>query len=400
MERFDVVICGGGLGGAALGKVLAEAGVRTLILERETQFRDRVRGEAMLPWGAPDVAALGLDAAFDSAGAVDVPLWEEARGQRDLHQTTPSRRGFRNFYHPAMQEALLAAASYAGATVRRGVRVTGVTPGSVPRVTFAANGAAQHVQAELVAGADGRDSRVRQWAGFARRQDPPRMIIAGLLWEGLPLPADTSRMILRPDLLAVSFIFPQDAGRFRVYFAAAEYAGYPRLSGARDVSRFVECCTSLGLPPELFAGAEPAGPLASFNAAATWVDHPYRDGVVLIGDAAASSDPTWGSGLSLTVRDVRLLSDRLAELGDLRHAADAYAADHDQMWGRLHHLHNWVSIMAFDTGPEADARRARAFAAIRNEPGRALDLVGLGPDQPVDDALRQRYFAEDLLQTG
>jgi menaquinone-9 beta-reductase len=26
----------------------------------------------------------------------------------------------------------------------------------------------------------------------------------------------------------------------------------------------------------------------------TWVEHPYRDGLALIGDAAGSTDPTWG----------------------------------------------------------------------------------------------------------
>jgi menaquinone-9 beta-reductase len=33
--------------------------------------------------------------------------------------------------------------------------------------------------------------------------------------------------------------------------------------------------------------------------------------MALIGDAAAASDPSWGEGLSLTLRDVRLLRDSL-----------------------------------------------------------------------------------------
>lgn len=45
----------------------------------------------------------------------------------------------------------------------------------------------------------------------------------------------------------------------------------------------------------------------SFDAADRWVDHPYHAGVVLIGDAAAASDPCFGCGLSLTLRDVRVL---------------------------------------------------------------------------------------------
>jgi menaquinone-9 beta-reductase len=42
---------------------------------------------------------------------------------------------------------------------------------------------------------------------------------------------------------------------------------------------------------------ESIGPLASFDVSDTWVEHPYRDGVALLGDAAATTDPTYGQGL-------------------------------------------------------------------------------------------------------
>ena len=47
-------------------------------------------------------------------------------------------------------------------------------------------------------------------------------------------------------------------------------------------------------PAQWYAGARAIGPLATFDRAETWVDHPYKAGVVLIGDAAAASDPTPG----------------------------------------------------------------------------------------------------------
>src|SRR5262249_3868367 len=40
-QAFDLAIVGGGLGGSALARGMAERGAKILVLERETQFRDR-----------------------------------------------------------------------------------------------------------------------------------------------------------------------------------------------------------------------------------------------------------------------------------------------------------------------------------------------------------------------
>jgi menaquinone-9 beta-reductase len=57
---YDLAIVGGGLAGSSLGVTLARAGARVLIVEREAQFRDRVRGEGMLPWGAAEARELEI----------------------------------------------------------------------------------------------------------------------------------------------------------------------------------------------------------------------------------------------------------------------------------------------------------------------------------------------------
>jgi len=46
------------------------------------------------------------------------------------------------------------------------------------------------------------------------------------------------------------------------------------------------------------------------------MNHPYRDGVALLGDAASTSDPTFGQGLSLALRDARVLRDQLLANSD------------------------------------------------------------------------------------
>jgi menaquinone-9 beta-reductase len=51
---YDIITVGGGLSGSALAKAMAAHGARVLVLEREKQFKDRIRGEAMLPWGVAE----------------------------------------------------------------------------------------------------------------------------------------------------------------------------------------------------------------------------------------------------------------------------------------------------------------------------------------------------------
>ncbi|MDQ3245928.1 MAG: FAD-dependent monooxygenase, partial [Pseudomonadota bacterium] len=69
---YDAVIIGGGLAGATLGKELASAGHEVLIIEKEAQFRDRVRGEQMHPWGIAEARKLGIYDLLKRSGAHEV----------------------------------------------------------------------------------------------------------------------------------------------------------------------------------------------------------------------------------------------------------------------------------------------------------------------------------------
>ena len=149
-----------------------------------------------------------------------------------------------------------------------------------------------------------------------------------------------------------------------------------------------------GVPDEIFGSTVVSGPLATFSGAAKWVDHPYKEGVALVGDAAATSDPTWGEGLSLTMRDVRVLRDALLDHDDWDAAGHAYAVEHDRHYGVVHMVDNWMTQLFMETGAEADARRARAFPLIAQDGTRMPDLFALGPDVPADETARQRLFGE------
>jgi 2-polyprenyl-6-methoxyphenol hydroxylase-like FAD-dependent oxidoreductase len=121
-----------------------------------------------------------------------------------------------------------------------------------------------------------------------------------------------------------------------------------------DADRFVEESVRSGIPRESFAGARAIGPLATFDLTETWVDHPYRPGLALIGDAAGASNPLWGQGLSLTARDARVLAEHLIASPDWDAAGHAYARDHDRYFNSLVTTECWMFDLFFDLGPEAE----------------------------------------------
>ena len=398
---YDIIIIGGSLGGAALGKALAEKGVRALVLERETAFRDRVRGEYMHPWGVAEARALGLyelfkqtcgyEARFRANRIVGMP----PAPRRDLVATTPHQVGSLHFYHPAMQEVILGAAVQAGAIVQRGVAAAEVLPGPAPAVRVRANGGEHNYQARLVVGADGRASACRKWGGFTGQRDPGRMVIAGVLLDGITAPDDANNAFANPECSQSAFLVPLGQKRFRCYAGFYQQAGRQRLSGEKALAEFVALSVATGAPAEWFTNAQVAGPLATFDCADNWVAHPYQAGVALVGDAAAASDPTFGCGLSLVLRDVRVLSNLLLTERDWDAAAHAYAAEHDRYFGSIHRQLDWMTKLLYEPGPAAAARRARAFARLAEDARRGPDIPGLGPESPSDEAAYLNLFGED-----
>lgn len=316
-------------------------------------------------------------------------------GQRDLPSTTPQGLPALAFNHPEMQRTLLTAASAAGAEVRQGVRATSVSPGKKPTVSLQGpNGGTEECEARLVVGVDGRGSLVRKWGGFTDRQDSARLLLSGLLFEKASVPPQAVRLVNDLTMGRAAIVFPQGGDRVRAYFACGVQDGM-RLQGDKDVQQFIDASVAVGMPAAYFEGARPAGPLATFDGADCYVEHPYRDGVALVGDAAATSDPSWGQGLSLTLRDVRVLRDALTANDDWDAAGHAYATEHDRYFGVVHTAEDWMTQFFYEMGPEADARRARAFPLIAQDPTRVPDVINSGPDVVLDDAARRRFFAEE-----
>ena len=72
-ESYDLIVVGGSLGGSSLAMCMAKSGAQVLVLERAQQFKDRVRGEFMTPWGVAEAKRLGVLELLRDECAHEVP---------------------------------------------------------------------------------------------------------------------------------------------------------------------------------------------------------------------------------------------------------------------------------------------------------------------------------------
>lgn len=403
----DLVVVGGGIAGGTFATVMARAGAGVLVLERQTEYRDRVRGELMWPWGVAEVQRLGLEGVFRDAGAhfpdrfeshdednpADAPVVPE-----DLSALVPGVSGSMNLFHPTATRALADAARAAGARVVVGAHEVTIAT-APPTVTWTDGDGRHEVRCGLVVGADGRSSTVRTQAGIELHRDPPAHLAAGMLVDGLGDFDDRTDLAARGgDLLFLSF--PQGGGRARVYFCMPTEQR-DRFAGRDAAERFLRSSALVPLPgPKRWAAATAAGPCATFTCEDTWVDRPYSDGVVLIGDAGGHNNPLIGQGLSLAVRDAGVLADLLrTECVATPAALEGYGEERTERLRRARIsclVDTWANDGFHVQDPQERSRRYERTGAdeilssLMDAQWRGFDVV---PRTPSDDEARERLFA-------
>lgn len=387
-EHPDVTVVGGGIAGASLACALATAGMDVEVLEATERFTDRVRGESMMPWGVAEAEALGVAEVLRDAGAHVAPAWSrytEAGGapvEIPVGLLVPEVPGALNLHHPTACQALLDAAAAAGATVRRGVADVSVSGGrGTAEVAFVAGGRRRTSSPRLVVGADGRDSAVRESVGIQLERNEATAAVVGLLLSGVE-EADDHDVVIE-HALGMGLLFRQCDGRARAYHVVA-LDDRPRYAGAGGASRFVD--DFLHGAPQLarqLRDARPAGPCASFPNVETWTDAPAAGSTVLIGDAAGQTDPTIGCGLSVAMRDARVVRDLV--LAGATGAADfaGYGSARAALLARLRLIASVMVESVVRPGPDRSERRARFAAAMAAFDPQVFPLVlGMfaGPD--------------------
>jgi 2-polyprenyl-6-methoxyphenol hydroxylase-like FAD-dependent oxidoreductase len=385
--QSDVVIVGGGIAGSALALVLARRGASVTVLERQQDYADRVRGEYMHPWGVAEAYQLCLVDILLAAGGVfvsrgigydeSIPSEAAEARARNVATMVPGVAGGLGVGHPAACRALSQAAEAAGARYWRGASKVSVTAGASPAVAFDKDGSVHRVHCRLVVGADGRNSTVRSQAGIRLESAEPTHLFSGMLVGDVQeWPQDAYATASGGEIQCQ--IFPQGEKRVRLYTTTApdqrrRYDGGP-LGRARFLGDFGAMrCLPLA---DCLAGGTPLGPCATFSGEDTWADVPFLEGVAQIGDAAGYNNPLIGQGLSLAIRDARVLSEIL--LTTERWSAESlwpYAVERRRRVQRVRFTAALMAELYGSFGPESAERRQRFLSRLPDRDFRGWALL-------------------------
>jgi 2-polyprenyl-6-methoxyphenol hydroxylase-like FAD-dependent oxidoreductase len=193
----------------------------------------------------------------------------------------------------------------------------------------------------------------------------------------------------------VFFIVPQGAGRVRLYLLWS--CDQPRrFAGPTGSRAFLDSFTFACIPAsECIRKARPAGPCATYPMNDTWTDCPIADGLALIGDAAGHSDPHIGQGLSVALRDVRVLSELLLADDDWSPAAlQPYAEERAERMRRLRFCNALTTTLRGEFGPVARERRRRARGLMQTdvELGLWRKAYLAGPETVPASAFDERVY--------
>jgi len=364
-DPLSIAVCGCGPAGLAAACFLHDAGHRVRLLERFAEPRPIGAGLMLQPAGLAALGRIGaLDAALAYGQRIDgLYARSEPSGRVvfDLSYATldPALHGLA-IHRAAIFEVLWQAAAARRIPVETGVEIAALAADAKGRPVPVTTAGRRLPAVDLVVDATGSGSALRP---LARAPVRPRPYAYGAVWATVPaagLRLDRLEQRFRSaremlGLLPVGRVPGDDVPR-AILFWSLRVAEHPVLvaAGIGAWRRRV-----LDLWPEIepvIAGITDPAQLTLARYAQATLRQPFGDRIAFIGDAAHSTSPQLGAGVTMAMLDGAALADALAAAPDIPAALAAYAAR------RRRHIRFYQRMSALLTPAfQSDSRWIGAF---------------------------------------
>lgn len=342
----QVLVVGGGPGGASCAYWLARAGAQVHLVEKKRYPREKACGDGLTPRAIKQLLDMGFD--FDGLGLHRVEGLRAHVGTRRIEMRWPRHSEFPN-WGATMRRADLDGevarlAEAEGAFVEQGTTATPILDNDrVTGVTLTSADGERITHPDIVVIADGSNSRFGRGVGASRRRDYPYGMAVRAYWES---PNSDDRMIESQldvrdadgkAMPGYGWVFPLGDGEINVGAGlVSTFKGWKDINTSKILDAYVSSLPDHWKVTDETNHTRPIGGKLPMSLS---VGPKVGRNWVLVGDASGAVNPFNGEGIDYAYETGRMAAGHITEAlaGDIEELA-GYDAELEATYGDYHRV--------------------------------------------------------------